>query len=112
MNEGATQGIELGVEGSRLPIPEAAEDRPIGVRDFKITKRILTKHGYTPECPGCEASLSREHASHTLDLEACCWHNAPMIMQEQDRRGHHTGDPRRLDTVEPTQALALVLEQL
>ena len=54
-SESATKGIQLEAEGASIPktVPEEVGSK---VRDFKVTKDILSKFGRSEDCPGCEAS--------------------------------------------------------
>ena len=64
--EKLTKKMEVGEDGSQLKAPEDP-DRNIKHRDFKITREILDKHGYTAGCKACDATLigeSRHHDEH------------------------------------------------
>ena len=58
MHEGGTNGIPLGMDvvGSNVPETEAETRKP-AFREFKITKGILSRHGYSDDCPGCLAAV-------------------------------------------------------
>ena len=65
---------ELPVELQLQPIPADSIPRVIDleseteVRDFKIMKRNLEKHGFTEGCPGCDAAKNNtQQRPHTTD---------------------------------------------
>ena len=57
--------IEVRGDGTQLEEAEV-EEREVRRRDFKITKRILEKYGYDPDCPGCTGALTGKRREHTL----------------------------------------------
>ena len=65
MPERLTRKVELCIDGMNLEVPKD-EPKGMNLRDFRITKKILQKHGYTTKCGGCEAAkigASRPHDS-------------------------------------------------
>ena len=55
--ESMTRGISPeGESGINIKVPEVS-DQPTVYRDFKITRQILERHGYSDECKGCEAAV-------------------------------------------------------
>ena len=40
-----------------IPEPKIEEAADAILRDFKITRQLLEKHGYSDNCKGCEAAL-------------------------------------------------------
>ena len=65
MHEAGTKGIPLGMDIDGSMVPEAkAEGKKHTLRDFKITKSILSRHGYTDDCQGCVASVFGHQRQH------------------------------------------------
>ena len=63
---GETSVVYADVEGDGTQIPEddhVSEDK--AVRDFKITRQVLQKYGYSDYCVGCDAVLYRKKRGHT-----------------------------------------------
>ena len=66
--ERLTKGIDPGGDGTRIPLdaPEDEGEDAMKVRDFRITRTILTKYGTTQGCQGCEAhNLGTGRRGHT-----------------------------------------------
>ena len=62
--------VEVGGEGNELPATQA-EESAVKTRDFKITKTLLEKHGYTPVCLGCDqAQAGKRVTGHSKDCRA------------------------------------------
>lgn len=59
-----TEGLEIGGGGATLPEVET-EDQPKSFLDFKVTIRLLGKHGYVEDCDGCEGSIVGKCRQHT-----------------------------------------------
>ena len=66
MPERLTRKVELGVDGTNLEMPKD-ETKGLRLRDFRITKKILQKHGHTPKCAGCEAAMRGGSRPHDAD---------------------------------------------
>ena len=81
MHEGGTTGVHLGMDadGSKLPEAEAENQKP-AFRDFKITKGILSRHGYSDDCPGCLAAVCGFHRLHN---QACRTRLEALLRQEE-----------------------------
>ena len=63
---GETSVVYVGVEGDGTQIPEddhISEDKT--VRDFKITRQLLQKYGYSDHCVLCDAALYGKKRGHT-----------------------------------------------
>ena len=64
--ERLTKVIE--VEETGMDIPQAADKIPeFKFREFKITKAILERFGYTPGCKGCAAAMAGTDARRHAD---------------------------------------------
>ena len=63
MIESQTIRLDLGGDGSNTPQAEA-EEAEKQLRDFKITKSMLEKYGFSGRCPGCEGALSGKRRVH------------------------------------------------
>ena len=69
MHEAGTKGIPLGMDTVGSMVPEVkAEGKKHALRDFKITKSILSRHGYTDDCQGCVASVLDTSASTMIHV--------------------------------------------
>ena len=56
-SESMTIGISPeGESGINVKVPEVS-DQPTVYRDFKITRQVLERYGYSDECKGCEAAV-------------------------------------------------------
>ena len=62
--ESSTTGLGIKEDGSKLLAPKT-EDVEMKMRDFKITKELLSKFGYTDDCPGCHAAVFGYRRNHT-----------------------------------------------
>ena len=63
---GETPVVHADVEGDGKQIPEddhISEDKT--VRDFKITRQVLQKYGYSDHCVGCDEALHGKKRGHT-----------------------------------------------
>ena len=63
---GETPVVYADVEGDGKQIPEddhISEDKT--VRDFKITRQVLQKYGYSDHCVGCDEALHGKKRGHT-----------------------------------------------
>ena len=53
--------------GPEFVSPKVTEQNP-KLMDFKVTKSLLDKFGYTDDCPGCLARfIGTEHRLHTAE---------------------------------------------
>ena len=76
----ATKGIDIGGDGSGLgdtPVQEKAT----GIRDFRITKELLAKYGYTPGCMGCTAN---KHGSDRRGRTVRCRQRLEQCMRDDE----------------------------
>ena len=70
MPERLTRKIEVGEDGSSIP-EQANQHREFKFREFKITKGILEKFGFSDNCKGCEAAaLGKDARRHSDDCRA------------------------------------------
>ena len=62
--------VEVGGDGKEL-IPAEAEEAAAKVQDFKITRALLERHGYSEGCVGCDQSEAGKRVSgHSKDCRA------------------------------------------
>ena len=57
LTESQTEGVKIGVDGSKLPKDDGMiveEAPPMDTREFKITKNAVEKYVWTPDCLVCE----------------------------------------------------------
>ena len=86
LSERDTKGLNFGVDGGeRLPRVSARHQEGLR-RDFKISKRILKKYGFSQACSGCHAAqfglrqgASREHTSRSTGEDV-------RLLEDRDRR--------------------------
>ena len=99
---GETPVVYADVEGDGTQIPEddhISEDKT--VRDFKITRQVLQKDGYSDHCVGCDAALYGRKRGHTTmcrkRLEEAM--KADEVDQRRIRRRNErmTGKSHRID---------------
>ena len=99
---GETSVVYADVEGDGTQIPEddhISEDKT--VRDFKITRQVLQKYGYSDHCVGCDAALYGKKRGHTTmcrkRLEEAM--KADEVDQQRIRRRNErmTGKSHRID---------------
>lgn len=69
LSERLTRGIEVEVDGTTL-IETSMRDEPIRRREFKITKDLFEKHGFSAKRQGCEASLLGKWRRHSDERRA------------------------------------------
>ena len=89
--EEATMVIDVGGDGAQVPEADTEElDKQL--RDFKITKVLLEKFGYTDLCPGCEGSILGKRRTHTkkcretLEKESEKDHEEKKRIERRNRR--------------------------
>lgn len=82
MPERLTKGLDFGdKDGADLP-DATAQDRNVQKRDFRISADLLREHGYTLECPGCQAKRDNlEHRGHS----AACRKRIEEAMKKKDQ---------------------------
>ena len=93
----------------RLPKPETAEPREAKRRNFRITKKLLEKYGYSAGCPGCEAALDGRRAREHSDLCRSRLEESMELdpedenrIRSRDQRAYGGGDPERESPPAPT----------
>ena len=81
--ERLTKRVELGVQGEDIDMPR---DKPkdIQIRDFKISKKLLEKHGHTHGCKGCEAARRGGIRNHDLQ----CRRRLEELMKNDEASKH------------------------
>ena len=89
---------EQGAPREVLERPMARPSRRGEVRELRITKRLLEKYGYTPNCPGCTKSQSHNSKGQRPHTAAC---RTRIYLSMQD-------DPEELERLEG--AVVRVLE--
>ena len=100
--ESMTQGISVdGDSGANLKEPEPAEEQEATRRDFKITKPILERFGYSDACKGCEAVVfglpPRPHSQscrHRLEAEMRKDEGHHQRLQQRDERLQRETTPK------------------
>ena len=87
----ASRLVDIGGDGATVPDIEV-EEMDKKLRDFKITKHVLGKFGYTLSCPGCEGSLAGKRRVHTsgcrrrLEDEICRDEKEKVRIKERDMK--------------------------
>ena len=65
MPERLTKKIEIEEDGTKIPEHES-QPREFKYREFKITRGILDKFGYSEDCKGCAAAAAeKDHRRHS-----------------------------------------------
>ena len=83
MPDDQTKKIELGEDGSQIPL-QPSNNQLFKYREFKITKGILEKYGFSDSCKGCDAFISGGYGR--LHDEDCRSRLEQLMKQDVDLR--------------------------
>ena len=100
--ERLTKGIEVEVDGTTL-LEASASDELVQRRDFRITKGLIERYGFSAGCQGCEEALLGKRRRHSDECRArfedeMVKEDLKNVIEKRNERLQKSGEPNEAKT--------------